>query len=145
MDKVLLLRLVNSDTGSEGVILFHGKSLLTLELPWRNNAVGLSCIPEGAYTVKWWKSPSKGWCYRVYGVPNRNYILIHSATFAGDHTKGLRTDLLGCIALGQQRGTYKGQRGIFISRPAVRFFNETMNKQDFILEVKNAESYRIPV
>jgi hypothetical protein len=145
MQKVLLTRLVNLDTGSEGAIFFQGQALPTLELPWRKNARGLSCIPAGTYLVKWWKSPSKGWCYRVYGVPNRDYILIHSANFAGDSTKGLRTDLLGCITLGKKRGVYEGQRGLFVSRPAVRFFNETMNTQDFILEVKNAESYRIPV
>lgn len=145
MEKVLLLRFANQDTGSEGTIFFKGHSLLTLELPWRNNIAGKSCIPEGIFWATRWKSPTKGWCYRIHGAPNRDYILIHSANFAGDSTKGFRSDLLGCIALGQQRATYQGQRGLFISRPAVRFFNSTMDKQDFILEVKNAESYHIPV
>jgi hypothetical protein len=145
MRRVLLIRTYNRDTGSEGTILFKGRSSLTLELPWRNNATGRSCIPVGTYRAKWWKSPSKGWGYRVYGVMHRDYILIHSANFAGDTAKGLRSDLLGCIALGEKRATYQGQRGLFISRPAVRAFNEAMDKQDFILEVKNASTYRIPV
>lgn len=145
LPKVILMRLFNWDTGSEGVIFFKRKQLLTLELPWRNNEPMYSCIPVGLYRAKWWKSPSKGWCYRIYGVLHRDFILIHSASFAGDRKKGMRSDLRGCIALGRKRGSYKGQRGIFISRPAIREFNETMNKQDFILEVRNAGSYHIAV
>src|SRR5574340_184491 len=83
MKQAQLIRLLNKDTGSEGILLFGSNNALTLELPWRDNEPSYSCIPEGTYLCKWWKSPSKGWCYRLYDVPNRNYILIHSATFAG--------------------------------------------------------------
>lgn len=145
MQKALLLRLRNLDTGSEGVLYFNGYQALTLELPWRNNKTGVSCIPPGIYLVKWWKSPSKGWVYRLQDVQGRNYILIHSANFAGDITKGFRSELLGCIALGRKRASYQGQRGLFLSRPTVRQFNTVMGHKDFLLEIKNAESYRIPV
>lgn len=145
MQKALLFRLWNLDTGSEGLLYYPGGVALTLELPWRDNKRGVSCIPAGTYLVKWWKSPSKGWVYRLQDVPGRNYILIHSANFAGDITKGFRSELLGCIALGSKRASYQGQRGLFLSRPAVRRFAAAMGHKDFILEVKNAESYRIPV
>lgn len=139
--KVSLLRYLNSDTGTEGILVIRGEIFLSLELPWRDNLPSYSCIPTGSYLCKWWKSPSKGFCYRVYNVPNRDYILIHSATFAGDRRKGLLSDLRGCITLGKTRGTYKNQRGIFISRVSVNKFNALMNKQDFILEVSNADNY----
>lgn len=142
MQRVILLRLRNEDTGSEGVLYFLKGVLLALELPWRDNEPSYSCIPTGTYTARWWKSPSKGWCYRVYGVPGRSYILIHSATFAGDRKKKLRSDLRGCITLGKRRGVWQGQRGIFNSRSAVSEFNRALNKRDFLLEVCDVNSYR---
>lgn len=140
MKKALLLRYTSSDTGTEGILVIEEGTFLSLELPWRDNEPSYSCIPAGSYLCKWWKSPSKGFCYRVYNVPDRDYILIHSATFAGDRKKGLLSDLRGCITLGKNRGTYKNQRGIFVSRPSVNSFNTLMNKQDFILEVSNVNS-----
>jgi hypothetical protein len=141
MKTILLIRSANMDTGTEGVILIDGEVFLSLELPWRDNEPSYSCIPEGSYLCKWWKSPSKGFCYRIYNVPDRDYILIHSATFAGDRKRGFLSDLRGCITLGKTRGTYKGQRGIFISKPSINRFNSILNKQDFILEIKNDSNY----
>jgi len=141
MLRVYLIRYIDSNAGSEGIVTIEGETFLSLELPWRDNLSSYSCIPTGIYLCKWWKSPSKGFCYRVYDVPGRDYILIHSATFAGDRKKGLLSDLRGCIALGKSRGTYKGQRGIFISRPSIIRFNSILNKQDFLLEITNAGNY----
>ena len=137
-----LIRLRNNDTGSEGVMLFGQNKALTLELPWRNNEPSYSCIPPGKYLCEWWKSPSKGWCFKLRGVPERSYILIHSATWAGDRKQGMRSDLRGCIALGKNYGSYQGQRGIFVSRPTVRQFNEFFGQGSFILEIKHAEIYK---
>ncbi len=63
-----------------------------MERPWLNNAVRLSCIPAGVYTVVRHDSPSKGECFWIKDVPNRTHILIHVANWAHE--------LMGCIAPG---------------------------------------------
>lgn len=69
----------------------------TLELPWRDNKPGISCIPAGRYRVTW--TPSLNFerhTLRLQDVPGRSGILIHSANFQGQ--------LRGCIAPGMRRG-----------------------------------------
>lgn len=63
----------------------------TIELPWKENKKGVSCIPEGTYEVKRRFSEKHGNHLIVTGVPNRDLILFHPAN---DATKELR----GCIA-----------------------------------------------
>ena len=63
----------------------------TIELPWRNNRRGLSCIPEGRYSLETRYSPHRGDHLLVEKVPGRTLILIHPAN---DALKQLK----GCIA-----------------------------------------------
>ena len=72
----------------------------TLELPWRDNERGKSCIPAGTYEVIAHKSPKFGQCFWVRDVPRRSEILIHPANF----TRQLR----GCIAPGLDFGDIDG-------------------------------------
>ena len=65
----------------------------TIELPWKDNEVRVSCIPAGTYTVKQHTSPSKGSCFEIQDVPGRTHILLHVANWA--------KDVLGCIGPGQ--------------------------------------------
>ena len=69
--------------------VFYGYSL---ELPWKDNERGVSCIPVGEYLSIRHKSPKHGWSFWLQDVPNRSEILIHKGNFY--------SDLLGCIALG---------------------------------------------
>jgi hypothetical protein len=66
--------------------------LCTIELPDRNNQHNFSCIPAGTYTIKKIVSPTKGKCFLVENVPNRDAIEIHK----GNYLK----DTLGCILPG---------------------------------------------
>ena len=50
----------------DGVVLCH-----TIELPWRDNATGISCIPEGRYQLVKRYSPKFQWHLQVMAVPNR--------------------------------------------------------------------------
>lgn len=60
-----------------------------LELPWRDNQVDISCIPEGTYKIKKRFSPSRGYEVLEYqDVPDRTYIQIHPGNF--------RHQILGC-------------------------------------------------
>ena len=97
--------------GANGQILFEGRLMMyTIELPWKNNQAGVSCIPEGQYelTKRW--SLKFGRHLQILNVPGREYILIHPANEA------LR-ELKGCIApVCFLTGAGKGIR----SRPALK-------------------------
>lgn len=68
-------------------------SCITLELPWRDNAPQVSCIPEGIYEVQARQSEKFGHHYHVTGVPGREWILFHPGTYT--------SQLRGCIIPGQ--------------------------------------------
>lgn len=78
--------------GTNGKLTCEGKHICnTIELPWKENAKRVSCIPEGKYKLKIRYSHKFKWHLEVVDVENRNYILIHPANNA------LR-ELNGCIA-----------------------------------------------
>ena len=58
--------------------------LKTLEPPWKENGRNVSCIPKGIYRLKKKTSKSKGFCFEVLDVPERNGILIHRGNFPKD-------------------------------------------------------------
>lgn len=101
-------RISMSDIGTFGVFLYGTTPLcLTLELPWKENQRNVSCIPDGQYTVSRYTSPRHGACLKLFGVPGRSDILIHS----GNTIK----DTEGCILIGQ---SYYND-GIMSSRSAL--------------------------
>lgn len=64
---------------------------VTLELPWRNNEVNVSCIKPGLYKVR--RDTTGRWqYYRVENVEGRTFIEFHPGTRPG-HTEG-------CILVG---------------------------------------------
>ena len=76
-----------------GILTYGDFKCFTLELPWKNNEVNVSCIPEAlAYQGEKYTSPANGNVIAINNVLNRTYIQIHSANF-------LR-QLKGCIAVG---------------------------------------------
>ena len=130
-DKILRLRLTRlNDDGyqtfglmevldNNGDLLY---ALATVELPWRDNQNGNSCIPLGTYDLAYRNSPEHGDCFiivdegtpqtgnvdepykggfGIYGNQNntaRGLVLIHKAT-AARFNDG-RNILKGCIAPG---------------------------------------------
>ncbi len=87
-------------------VLYSGNEKLgyTIELPWKDNAKQVSCIPEGRYRLVRRKSKKYGDHFLVKDVPNRQLILIHPAN---DAVKELK----GCIApvtllVGEGKGLY---------------------------------------
>lgn len=65
----------------------------TLELPWKNNAFQVSCIPPGTYKVVKRYSAKFKHHFHITDVQGRTYILIHSGNFY--------TDILGCVLVGK--------------------------------------------
>lgn len=138
--RVVLQRRETGDQGTFGVIRVGAKTWFTGELPWRDNASDVSCIPAGEYACRMTLSPRfRTKLYELFGVPSRFACRIHSANLMGDKSKGLRSQLNGCIALGQKLGAMDGQKAVLLSRPAVYEFQKATGGKPFILEVRNVD------
>lgn len=102
----------------------------TLELPWKDNARNISCIPTGTYKVNYTFSPKfLKYTYEIKDVPNRSGIRIHSANFA--------SQLNGCIALGTQLTDINkdGELDTTNSKIAIAAFEGFMLKKSFTLKI----------
>jgi len=117
--RAILTRDPSTDEGTFGTLVFEGTTLHTVELPWRDNRTGVSCIPPGVYRVETVTSPRYGRVYGVRDVPGRSNILIHSANLGGDVAKGYRSELQGCIAPCMAFGQLHGQMAGLESRAAL--------------------------
>lgn len=97
--KAILTRINGTDKATPGILSYTNEDgyawiCKTLELPDKNNASKISCIPKGEYECRFTMSPSfKKFTYEVLNVPNRAGIRIHS----GNYTR----QILGCILLGK--------------------------------------------
>ena len=136
-----ITRSPSTDAGTFGEMsLDDGTQFVTGELPDNNNNPGTSCIPAGTYTAKWFDSPKHGWCYQVYGVPERSMIEIHPANWMGDKALGLFCQLLGCIALGKSLGMlqpegYAPQMAVLRSVEAITEFQDNLKQEDLELTI----------
>lgn len=139
MIKVLIERQVSDDQGTFGRLSVGDWSCFTGELPWRDNARGMSCIPPGKYRASMVYVPKfKRFCYLVLPTAPRVGILMHAATWMGDTQKGYKTHLQGCIALGERLGVIEGQKALLLSRPAMSRFEDLTARQPIELEIHDA-------
>lgn len=96
-------------------------SCATLELPWRNNAKGVSRVPAGVYPLVREYSPKfKSMLYELKNVPGRSEAKIHAANFA--------TQLNGCIALGRSHVDINGDgiKDVDQSKKTLAAFHKAM-------------------
>lgn len=88
--------------GTNGLLCMQGNPVChTIELPWRNNRRGVSCIPEGRYRLTRRMYPKHGDQLGVLQVPNREAILIHPANSALDDLRGCIAPVTKCTAPGK--------------------------------------------
>lgn len=108
-----------------GKLIFpDGDFVFTLERPWLDNKVSISCIPEGVYVVKRDKTGRFQW-YSIQDVPGRTFIEIHPANKVNQ--------LEGCIALGM----YFANRDFLArSREACQKLLDFHGDDGFVLEIK---------
>lgn len=100
----------------------------TLELPWRDNQKGISCIPKGEYECRRVISPRFGETFEVCNVPGRSQILFH----AGDTQR----DTHGCILIGESGCRTEKEFGQSNSTKAFREFMKDLAGIDrFILKI----------
>ena len=88
---ILFLTRTYFPEGTNGILQCEGKIICnTIELPWKKNERGVSCIPEGRYFIRKRYSVKYKWHLEVMDVVNRKYILFHPANNA-------LKELQGCI------------------------------------------------
>jgi hypothetical protein len=135
MRHIVLIRDKTTDQGTYGVlkVMETGWQCQTIELPWRSNKRGLSCIRQGIYNAEYVNRTASGKFTNVYylqDVPGRSGILVHAGNVAGDITKGFESDVEGCILVGKRRGILDGQQAVLSSRVAMRELNEQIGGLD---------------
>jgi len=86
-DTVQTLGVMNAFQGKD-----HLMQCKTLELAWKDNKTGISCIPKGEYSVVPYASPSKGDVYLLENVEDRSMVEIHVGNY--------NSDIQGCILVG---------------------------------------------
>ena len=139
MVQAQLIRFRTSDHGTFGMFSMPGYHSYTIELPWRNNARNISCIPVGEYNVIWcWSGTFKRSLYLLDSVSGRSGIRIHAGNLAGDKSKGLRTHSAGCILPGTRLGWLKGQRAVILSGAKVSELHRAVSRENFTIEIIEA-------
>lgn len=104
---ITITRQQSQDWGTPGHLVVEetGFECETLELPWRDNAKGVSCIMADSYTATVWHSDHLGVdTLRLEDKHGRADCLIHQGNFAGDTEMGLETQVHGCTLPGASYG-----------------------------------------
>ena len=115
----MLNRLVDNGKQTTGaaMLLDENYSLLqrfvTLELPFKDNAKNISCIPAGEYYAIVRRSNSHSRHLYITNVKDRTYILFHVANF--------NTDLRGCIGVGMDFNYINSDNNIDITNSRITF------------------------
>lgn len=131
MKKLTLKRINSSSECVLGVLELDDKEICkTLELPWRDNQKGISCIPAGEYKLSPYPSSRFGEVYIVNDVPNRTGILIHTGNTA--------SDIEGCILVGDSYGKLNGKRAVLNSRQAFNLLKEVLGEEEYLLNIIEA-------
>lgn len=123
--KIEIIRIEKNDNVTLGIMLVDNQPMYsTLELPDKDNAKNISCIPVGRYKIIKHISPKFGKCFYVKNVPNREHILIH----AGNTT----ADTEGCILVGQKFGKLNNLPAIMSSKTALQKLLDSCNENEDI-------------
>ena len=139
MRSATLIRDVENDEGTFGLLAAGPLRLHVAELPDRGNAPNLSRIPAGRYDALPHASPRFGRCLAVPGVEGRTHILIHGGNVAGDVERGWRSHSRGCLLPGLRRGRLtlggRQQAAVLSSRTALRHLLSWADDRPFRLEI----------
>jgi hypothetical protein len=143
------VRCVRSPTGDQGT--FGAWQLLkadgaverswpSLELPWRGNRTGLSCVKSDTLRGRLVDSPH--FKRKVYAFENKNgreSVELHPVNFAGDTEKGWQSQEHGCVGIGRSTGELenvngKMQAAVLSSGPALDEFIAATGGDDIEVE-----------
>jgi hypothetical protein len=143
MKRIEIIRDKSCEWGTPGSLSTDGFSCKTLELPWADNHRHISCIPVGSYYAVLTASAKFGRCYLLQSVPGRDSILIHAGNFAGNTGQNYRSDVEGCILLGDGYGILDNGRGreqfaILNSRKTLAAFHAATAGEPLIVKIMGA-------
>ena len=126
---VEIIRIEKGEAGTFGALKIDGQATcVTLEPEDRDNAQGVSCIPEGNYIAKRVNSPKYGDTFEIKDVPGRSHILFHAGNVEG-HTKG-------CVLLGRNFGALGDDRAVL---------NSGKTFKSFMLALLDTNSFRVRI
>ena len=128
---VELERFAYLPTGTLGQLTAGDFQCFTLERPWQDNAINVSCIPEAVYQCGPFNGKKFKDVVEVIDVPDRSYILFHSANYP--------QQLHGCIAPGIYFHINDDEPRVFQSRKALRMFFDAAGKS-FELKITHKEA-----
>lgn len=130
MPKPRTVRLVRNVVSRQGTVgeLFTDDHWIgfCLELPWRDNRRNVSCIPAGAYTLAWRRSPRFGDRLHVLDIEGRDNVMFHPGNRLANTA--------GCLLPGDQvgrggpRAGYEDEYYVVSSRPALQRLEESLPK-----------------
>jgi hypothetical protein len=132
MKTATLDRFCYADFGTFGKIITPaGRRLATVERPWLNNVVGISCIPEGAYTCVPSRYHRGGYdAIEIKDVAGRTLIKIHIAN--------LPEEVEGCIGVGVRHGAIGGRWAAISSKKAFKSLMNELGADNFKLIITSS-------
>lgn len=143
MKQVFITRQPSTNQGTFGTLTTDQSEdvFASGELPWKNDASMVSCIPVGIYTCS--LTPNQRMMdlfgltmFQILDVPGRTDCFIHPGNYCGDVSLGWKSDVEGCIILGLSQGYLMNQQqAVISSRPAIKEFMALMGTDDFQLTI----------
>ena len=126
MQRLILKRKYREGEATLGIITLDGKEICrTLENPWVDNQVNISCIPEGKYLCQTDDTGKFQW-WKVLGVEGRSGVEIHQ----GNRER----DTQGCIIIGKKWGFIANELAVFTSRVTLEKLKQILD-DEFELEI----------
>lgn len=103
----------------------------TIELPWRENALNISCIPTGKYLCKNRWSVKYGSHFEIKNVVGRSMILIHKGNFFNQTQ--------GCVLLGYYHDDINddGNLDVVHSMAAMKALSALLEGKEVYIEVSD--------
>ncbi len=130
--ELVLERFAYSASGTFGILILpSGQRLATVERPWLDNKVSISCIPVGEYHCSPRRYNRGGYdAYIVNDVPGRTYILFHIGNYVRNSN--------GCILVNSYHGaTSSGEWCGRQSKTAFDAMREELGRSEFKLKIIN--------
>lgn len=138
-DVAIIFRGTSTPEGTPGVFFLNNVFFCrSLELPWAENKQDISCIPRGKYSATFDPSPDAKLPYRLDVVPGRTGIGFHWGNHAGAVCLGYKSNVEGCILLGDAFGFLDGQEGLVGTRHAVGLLVDRLAGRPFTLFIHRA-------
>lgn len=134
-------RISSGYSGTYSVFLHWKEAFaLTVEPPWKDNEVNISCIPPGEYLCKRIVSPRFGPTFQIVDVPGRTEIVFHTGNFGYFplFSKRVKSSTKGCVVVGEEFGRLWGFPALLSSKKGFReFLKRTKHLDEFYLKIED--------